>query len=129
VAEEGASRVREAVTTADVIASSALAFVEARAALARRRGRRELPPNDYRRIVHDFREDWRRYFKVRVSESMLITAGDLAEAYRLRAYDAIHLASALALEERFGERPTFACWDRALNEAAMREGLPLLRPD
>jgi predicted nucleic acid-binding protein len=34
---------------------------------------------------------------VDVSEDIVLAAGDLAEAYRLRGYDAVHLASALVV--------------------------------
>jgi len=44
----------------------------------------------------------------------------------LRAYDGVHLASALAFVQ--AERLTFACWDGELRKAARASGLTLL-PD
>jgi predicted nucleic acid-binding protein len=125
--EEGASVVRAGVARSDIIASSLVAFVETRAAFARRRSANELSPGDYRRLVEGFGDDWERYLKVDVSPPLVTAATRLAETHRLRAYDALHLASALLLAERIADAPTFACWDRALNAAATREGLSLLR--
>jgi uncharacterized protein len=82
---------------------------------------------EQRRLVDELQLDWDRYVKVEVTEALVIEAADLAERHRLRAYDALHLASSLALGARAGEPPTFACWDDALNTAARREGLIVLR--
>jgi len=45
-------------------------------------------------------------------------AGDLAEQLGLRGYDAVHLASALAL----GEPTTVVTWDEELRRAAATSG-------
>jgi predicted nucleic acid-binding protein len=45
-------------------------------------------------------------------------AGDLAEQLGLRGYDAVHLASALAL----GEPTTVVTWDEELRRAAAGAG-------
>jgi predicted nucleic acid-binding protein len=50
-------------------------------------------------------------------------AGDLAEQFRLRAYDAIHLASAERIFRDTRSQVRFACFDAALNRAASTLGL------
>lgn len=45
-------------------------------------------------------------------------AGELAEALELRGYDAVHLASALAL----GADTTLVTWDQDLKRAAAESG-------
>jgi uncharacterized protein len=127
VDEEGASLVRSGVQDSIAVASSLIAFVETRAAFARRRRTGELRPDDHRRLTQEFETDWNQYVKIDVTESLVLDAARLAEAHGLRAYDAIHLASALALRGRVSEPPTFACWDRGLRAAVGREGLELLR--
>jgi hypothetical protein len=52
----------------------------------------------------------------------------LAEAHRLRAYDAVHLGSAVAVHHRLEEVVVFASWDLRLGKAAKREGLDPLPP-
>jgi hypothetical protein len=50
-------------------------------------------------------------------------AGDIAERFRLRGYDAVHLASALAASEK--GMLVFVSWDGELSKAASRSGLPV----
>jgi uncharacterized protein len=57
---------------------------------------------------------------VGVDEALAQRAGELADERALRGYDAVHLASALALGP--GET-IFVTWDRDLNNAAVGAGL------
>ena len=104
-----------------------IAYVEARAALARRRHAGDLSPADHRRVVEDLDNDWERYIRLEVTEGLLREAAGVADQHRLREYDAIHLASAMLLRARAGGETTFASWDDVLDAAAAREGFPLLR--
>lgn len=129
VEEEGSPLIRDAVVSARLISTSAIAYVEARAAFARRRQTGELPPQDYRRIVKDLDSDWGNYLRIEVTEPLIREAARLAERHRLRAYDAIHLASAADLRSRLVEPVVFATWDVDLERSARREGLsPLVIP-
>jgi predicted nucleic acid-binding protein len=57
---------------------------------------------------------------VGVDEALAQRAGELADERALRGYDAVHLASALAL----GPGDTIlATWDRDLSDAAVDTGL------
>lgn len=127
VDEEGAPVVRAAVDEASLLATSRLAFVEARAGLARRRRAGDLTSAEHRRLVEEFGADWERYVKIEITEPLVAEAADLADRHRLRAYDALHLASVLSLAARAAAPPTFCCWDGDLLAAASREGLSLLR--
>ena len=129
VDEEGSALVREAVTRAEVISTSRVAYVEARAAFARRRHTRELDPRDYRRIVRDLDGDWDHYLRIDVTEPLIRAAARLAERHRLRAYDAIHLASVCVLRDQLADPVVFACWDPHLDAAARHEGLESLRDE
>jgi predicted nucleic acid-binding protein len=126
VSEMESGTVRELVDTAEVAASSRLAYVEARAAFARKRREHGVTPKDYQNIVQDFDRDWESYFLVDVADALVKTAGHLAEKHALRGYDAIHLSSAVTLQ-RQGDRPvTFTCFDTRLSLAARREGLKII---
>jgi predicted nucleic acid-binding protein len=127
VVEEGSPLVRTAVDRAGMVATSALAYVEARAAFARRRQEGAMTAEDHRRVVRLLDVDWARYAVVEVSEGLIREAARLAERHRLRAYDAIHLASATAIRDRVGEPMVLAAWDQPLEKAAKNEGLGLLR--
>ena len=127
VEEEESALVRSAAERAGLIATSAIAYVEARAAFVRRRHEGGISAGGYRRIVRDLDADWSRYLMVEVTDPLLREAARLVEAHRLRASDAVHLASAVAVQERMAEPVTFGCWDRGLERAARGQGLELLR--
>ncbi len=125
VEEQGRAALVRAAGDAEVVATSMVAYVEARAAFARRRREGVLAPADYRRSVRDLGKDWSRYLRLEVTETLVLAAGRIAGRYRLRAYDAVHLASALLMQSQAG-RVIFACFDTGLNRAARRAGLSLL---
>ncbi len=125
--EEGASQIREGVRDAEVAATCEIAYVELRAALARHQRDGSLKPTEHRRALRDLHADWPQFFLITIGSSLVRAAGDIAERYHLRAYDAVHLASSLAVQVQIKEAVTFACWDRTLVEAAIRAGLqPLI---
>lgn len=93
----------------------------------RRRHQGDLSPIDYRRLVRDLEVDWSRFLTVEVSDSILREGARLSEVHRLKAYDAIHLASANAVHGWVVEPFLFGCWDHDLEKAARREGFELLR--
>jgi predicted nucleic acid-binding protein len=118
VAETGSDAVRELVDAATVIATSFFAYPETRAALARRRRERVLRPGDFTSAKKAFEADWPKYFAVEVTSALCRQAGELAERYRLRAYDSVHLAAFAAVAREAGVRDTrFSSFDRALNRA------------
>lgn len=112
-----------AVDEAEAVATSLLAYTEAMAAFARARREVRLSPQEYRRVVDAFEEDWSRYITVEVTDQLVKTAGHLAASRALRGYDALHLASALTLRERVPSSMMFVAFDRALSVAAKRESL------
>ena len=93
VAESGAEAVRELVDGATIVATSVIAYAETRAALARLRREGFLRPAAFTAIKHSFDQDWPSYLTLDVTLSICRAAGDLAERYRLRGYDSVHLAS------------------------------------
>ena len=67
---------------------------------------------------------WEALYAHAVNDALLKQAAKSARSHALRAYDAVHLAGALAFAE--GEDLTFACWDRELREAAAGHGFALV---
>ena len=122
VAEEGTEVVRGALAEATVVGTSELAYLEARAALARRRRERDLTVSAQRHAVRDLDAEWNRYVVLAVHATLIRDAVRLAEVRRLRAYDALHLASARLLRDQVGSPVVFGCWDRQLERAARAEG-------
>jgi len=123
VPEPESEAVQALVGTAQVAAVSVVAFVEARAAFARKCRERAVNPKDYRRIVREFDDDWDHYFVVDVTEPLVKRAAQLADKHGLRGYDAIQLSSAIVLRDQSGEAVSFCCFDGRLLRASRREGL------
>ena len=123
VEEEGSEAVRSQVSNAKAVATSTIAYVEARAAFARKHRAGDLREEEYDRILDDFRQEWAAYLAVDVSEAIITLAGDLAERHDLRGFDAIHLASALALQNKMQAPIDFSCADERLTVAAEAQGL------
>ena len=71
----------------------------------------------------DFLAQWPAYLRLPVSAGVVDRAASIAWRYGLRAYDAIHLASALAWRDMSGDEVVFACYGRNLLKAARQEGL------
>lgn len=67
---------------------------------------------------------WGTFYVHAVTEEVIQAAAQAALDHALRAYDALHLAAALAFAE--GEKVVFACWDRELSDAAKKHGFALL---
>ena len=117
VAEKGSDDVWELVTGADIVATSAIAYPEARAALARRRRERVLTASVFAQAKRAFDTDWPRYLAIDVTSALCQRAGDLAERHRLRGYDSVHLASFLEVVGRADE-VMFSSFDEDLNRVA-----------
>ena len=119
ILEPGSESVRSLVNRAAVVATSALAYPETRAALARRRRENALTAAGYRAASQAFEHDWGAFLSIDVSDGLCREAGDLAERHRLRAYDSVHLASFLAVLRRAaGDDIEFSSFDDRLNRAA-----------
>ena len=71
----------------------------------------------------DFLSHWPAYLRLPVSATVLERAAALAWRQGLRAYDSVHLASALAWKDVTGDEVVFACYDKNLAMAAGQAGL------
>jgi predicted nucleic acid-binding protein len=71
----------------------------------------------------DFLTHWPAYIRLPVSAGIVEHAAAIAQQHGLRAYDAIHLASALAWGDVIGDEVIFACYSQNLAKAAEQEGL------
>lgn len=118
VTETGTDAVRDLIGRANIVATSSIAYTEARAALARRRRERALSPQRFTAAKKALETDWPRYLSLEVTPALCRHAGDLAERYRLRAYDSIHLAAFAEVVGQSGQEVLFSSFDTALNAAA-----------
>jgi uncharacterized protein len=119
--EEGTGSARELWRQASLRLTAVLAYAECRAALASAVRARRIGRAASRTARTELDQHWRELAHVAVDEPIVLAAGDLAERERLRGYDAIHLACALAAAD--GGTLAFVTWDDMLRRAAGRHGL------
>jgi predicted nucleic acid-binding protein len=124
VDEPGTEEAQRAYGDADGVRSTAIAHVEATAALTRMHKGGRLTPAQLRRGLDDLESLWRGLYIHAVSEELLTQAAESARTHSLRAYDAVHLAGALSYAA--GEKLEFACWDKELRDAAHRHRITLV---
>ena len=89
VTEAGSEVVRQLVGDATVVATSAVAYAETRAALARLRREGALTASKLTAAKREFDEQWPTYLTLEATDSLCRVAGELAEKYRpsrLRQY-------------------------------------------
>jgi predicted nucleic acid-binding protein len=128
VSEPGSDAVRTLVDGATIVATSFIAYTETRAALARRRRERALRPAAFAAAKRAFEAEWPKYLAIEVTSALCRRAGELAEHYRLRAYDSVHLAAFAEVAREAGVRETqFSSFDDRLNRAARSLRLTLSR--
>jgi len=125
VREAGTKETRAKLAAASIVATSRVAYPEARAALARRQREAAITRAALARACAALDRDLGRFVVIELSAKVAKRAGDLAERRALRGFDAIHLASALEVEELTGAMPGFYCFDDRLRDAASAERLPI----
>lgn len=119
IEEAGSDEVRKLVERAEVVATSVVAFPEARSAFARLAREGAIDSEQLARVRGAFLDDWESFSKVRTLKRVYSRAGELAEEHALRGFDALHLASFLeVLGEMDGEQVEFSAFDDRLNAAA-----------
>jgi predicted nucleic acid-binding protein len=126
--ESGRQRVVQEELAGDLPYCSEVGFVEVHATLTRAR-LFENPPRlrlaGYLRAIHDFDADWANIFHLSVTGDLIEDAAQVARQYGLRAYDSLHLASALTLRRNTSETVFLSTWDSDLARAALAAGLSL----
>nr|BAL54295.1 hypothetical conserved protein [uncultured prokaryote] len=104
------------------------------AAVVRQARAGRLSTGDATAIVRAFRNHFEAQYRVVLTVPAIVQqAMELAERHGLRGYDAIQLASALAVQQEltlYGAEPlVFVCADDELNKAAQAEGLQIENPN
>jgi len=123
--ELGSADVKRWVSGAEDVVSSLIAYAETRAALARKHRMRQMNEKQLNAHKNEFEKDWTGFLKVPADAHLVRIAGELAERYGLKGYDAMHLASADQIHREVRSPIWFACFDTALRTAAAKLGLKL----
>lgn len=127
VEEDGSDLVAAYAQKSLFIATSRVAYAEARSAFARSWRDGVLDEKEYRDVVSNFKEEWSAFFTLEVSDPVLHQVDYLVDKYRLRGFDALHLASTLVLARRIkDDNVVVACWDARLWDYYQQEGFSLI---
>jgi uncharacterized protein len=102
------------------VASSILAYPEARAALAAARRLNRLGVDEHRNALAHFEDLYADLVTIGVDGELAARVGGYAEDLGLRGYDSVHLATALELAD---EEVVVVTWDRDLARATEEVGL------
>jgi predicted nucleic acid-binding protein len=123
VEEIDSEKIRDVARNAAAISTARIAYAEARSAFARKQKEDGFSLNVLRKIVEDLNRDWESYFVIEITDGLIRFAGDIAERYLLRGFDAIHLASAVHLKNKINSEVYFSSYDTRLNQSAEKEGM------
>jgi predicted nucleic acid-binding protein len=118
---------------------SEAALVEVAASICRKAREQGIPIEERDATIGDFRQDIENIYNVRlVDRALYIAAGNLCRSHRLRAYDAVQLACAIAVREealtvqspeiKFSEF-AFVSGDVRLLSIAIAEGFRVENPN
>ncbi len=127
VEEPGSELVKACTRECYIVATSRVAYAEARAAFARAWREEMLGDQEYLEVVSNFKEEWPSFFTLNLSDSVLQRVDVLIDKYSLRGFDVLHLASTFVLSrQNEGERLLVGCWDARLWDCYRQEGFSLL---
>lgn len=117
-----------------VLVTSLLLVAELTSALNRRVREGTILTHDYEGLRDAFRRDCIHDYQILpISNAVVGLACELLERHRLRASDALHLATALTVHRLFTDLglpgPVFVGADARLLDAAQTEGLDTKNPD
>lgn len=123
VTEAGSEEAHAFADRAEALASSTVAYAEARAALARGRVEGRFSEQEVATAGTALDRRWAHILTIDVDDTIAHIAGDIADARALRALDAVHVASAVSLVQE--GQVVFASWDRRQRASAAAELLML----
>jgi predicted nucleic acid-binding protein len=123
VKEAGSEQVIAYFASYTIIGTAALTQAEMAAAMAKAVRLGWVNEAEIMVAWQDFLSHWPAYTRLPVSTGILERAASLVWRHGLRAYDSVHLASALVWKEVMGDEVLFACFDKNLLRAAHQEGL------
>jgi predicted nucleic acid-binding protein len=123
VREAGSEQVAAEFDQYPVIATTAITQVEIASAMAKAVRSGWVDESVMMLAWQDFLFHWPAYLRLPISSGILERSASIAWRYHLRAYDSVHLSSALTYKDMAGVEVVFACYDKNLSKAAQKAGL------
>ena len=128
IVEPQSDAVKALVAEVQAVAVCRIAWAEFHAAVARRA--REVPADAdaIDQAKRSMAEQWAHFVVLEANQAVMEKAGEYADAFALRGYDAVHLAAAHEAMSQAELPVTFACFDIRLNRAAKLLGMTVAFP-
>ncbi len=108
-------------------ATATITYTETFSALRRRVRETALKEHHYHEVVRRFLQEWPAYVRINLDDSVLVRSRALLERHPLRTLDAIHLASAIELQNYLDEPSVLISADAQLLKAGRAEHLETKR--
>ncbi len=121
--EPGTDDVISIWNSASWILISIVGFAESMAAFHRKKRETSMEDDAFEEVLRYFRNDYESMVRIQVNDEFIDIVSSILSKHPLRGSDAIHLASALIVQQRLTEPILFSCFDRRLLLAAQTEGL------
>lgn len=118
VTEFDSDRTRRALQNAQALGTGLLTRAELGSALARSARRGILSEEEAQEARRRLHFAWQTWIHITMNENLVSRAESLAWTYKLRGYDAVHLAAAQMWREQIDYPVTMATFDQELGEAA-----------
>jgi predicted nucleic acid-binding protein len=123
VTETNSNATRYAFQNAQVLGTGLITRAELGSALARGTRRGLLSKSEAQEARQRLQLVWPTWIHIAMNENLVSRAESLAWEYKLRGYDAVHLATAQLWQEQIEHSVTLATFDQELWEAAPLAGL------
>lgn len=130
IGEAGSDVLQTELEKAEEIFVSFMSELELFASIERFKKIRRINSPEYRKMVREVEGDFERktFQIIGITEKEVKLAKNFIQRHKLRAPDAIQLASVSLLLKTADQQVTFLCCDEKLKEAAILEGMKVFDP-
>lgn len=124
--EEASQAMLAEAKSASALAVCRIAWAEMAAALSRRAREHPRDAAMIEGVRARLRAYWGGYAIVEITQALVELAGEYADTFALRGYDAVQLAGARIVQKAVQEPLRFACFDARLRRAARTLGMEIV---
>ena len=128
-AEKGSAYISQIWLANERFACSGIGLVEIIAAISRRYRDPSYPPGSESRVISQAYSDYSDFLQIDIAPVILSRAAQLAETHKLRAADAVHLASTIDLRNSQPDPILLITSDQELFDAAVIERIAAINPE
>ena len=124
--EQGSPQVVDSFQSAQEKVVSVIGYAEVCSGIYRKARMGDVTRSARHKAIRGFENDWLAIMKVNLSWEVNQIAKQVLSKYSLRAFDALHLASALYFQRKSERDIHFLTFDQRQKEAARQEDLMLV---